>query len=286
MTFGKFDGLHRGHQTLVRKVRELGETKGVSTAVCAFDMKREGLLMTREERGAHLEGEVDYLVDCPFSPEFRKMSAEDFIRVIICGVFRASQVVVGTDFHYGYGQAGDAQMLLEYEQKYGYEAIVLEKERYRDRVISSTYIKELMREGNIELARKLLGYAYGIEGVVEHGKQLGRTLGFPTFNVVWPKEKIVPERGVYFSRILVDGRWYEGITNVGVKPTVSQEEKVLAESFLFGYDGNAYGKTVRIELLSFWRPEQRFGSVEEMKARVKQDIVRGKAYFAENPDKF
>lgn len=279
VTFGKFDGLHLGHQTLIRKVAQLRETEKVRAAVCAFDMKRTGILMTKKERAAHLQDSMDYLVECPFSEEFRQMSGEEFIKEIICGVFHARYVVVGTDFHFGYGQGGDADMLKKYEGIYGYEAIVLEKERYQGRIISSTYIKELMEAGEIALADKLLGYPYGIEGVVEHGRRLGRTLGFPTFNVAWPAAKIIPPRGVYFSRIRVDDRDYEGITNVGVKPTVSAEERVLAESFLFDYEEDAYGKEVQIELLEFRRPEQKFGDIGEMKACIDRDIASGKAYF-------
>ena len=282
VTFGKFDGLHRGHQTLIRKVAQLRQTEQVRAAVCAFDMKRTGILMTKEERAAHLEDSMDYLVECPFSEELRKMSGEEFIKEIICGVFHAKYVVVGTDFHFGYGQGGDADMLKEYAGVYGYEAIVLEKERYQGRIISSTYIKELMAEGNIQLADKLLGYPYSIKGVVEHGRRLGRTLGFPTFNVEWPQAKIVPPRGVYFSRTWLDGKCYAGITNVGVKPTVSTEDKVLAESFLFDYEGSAYGKEVRVELLDFRRPERKFADIQEMKAAIDRDIESGREYFRKN----
>lgn len=282
VTFGKFDGLHLGHQTLIRKVAQLKQTEKVRAVVCAFDMKRSGILMTKEERAAHLQDSMDYLVECPFSEEFRQMSGEAFIKEIICGVFHAKYVVVGTDFRFGYGQGGNADMLKKYAGVYGYETVVLEKERYQGRIISSTYIKELMEAGEISLADKLLGYPYSIRGVVEHGRRLGRTLGFPTFNVVWPMAKIIPPRGVYFSRILVDGRDYAGITNVGVKPTVSTEEKVLAESFLLDYAGDAYGKEVTIELLEFRRPEQKFGDIQEMKACIDRDIACGREYFAKN----
>lgn len=280
VTFGKFDGLHLGHQTLIRQVARFKEEEKVKGVVCAFDMKREDILMTKRERAEHLADTMDYLVECPFSEEFRKMSGEDFIRKVICGVFHAKYVVVGTDFHFGYGQGGDANMLEACAATYGYEAVVLEKERYRGRIISSTYIKELMAAGEIALADRLLGYPYGIEGVVEHGKQLGRTLGFPTFNVTWPQEKIAPPRGVYYSRIWVDGTGYAGITNVGVKPTVTTEGKLLAESFLFDYEGSAYDKEVRIELLDFARPEEKFAGVQEMKAQIDRDIAGGREYFA------
>ncbi len=170
-------------------------------------------------------------------------------------------------------------MLRQYAGEYGYEPIVIEKERYGDRIISSTYIKELLSEGKLALANQLLGYSYGITGQVEHGKKLGRTLGFPTLNVAWQEGKLVPPRGVYLSNIQVDKEWFHGISNVGVKPTVSKEERVLIESFLFGYDGDAYGKEVTIELLSFRRPECVFESVAKLKSCIDRDIEYGKRFF-------
>lgn len=278
VTFGKFDGLHRGHQKLVEKVKAFEEQQGVKSALCAFDMSGRQVLMTKEERKDRLK-EFDYLINCPFSDEFRRMEAEEFISKIIKGVFRADYVVVGTDFHFGYGQEGNADLLKKYMGKYDYEAVVVDKERYHGREISSTYIKEVVKDGDMNLAHILLGYHYGVNGVVDHGEALGRSLGFPTINVVWPKEKILPPLGVYASRSCVDGIWYEGISNIGIKPTVSNSGQVLVETYLFGYDGDAYDKKVRIEFLEFHRPEKKFQSVEAMKSCVEKDIHYGENYF-------
>ncbi len=288
VTFGKFDGLHTGHQKLVDQVQRLGKEERLDSIVCAFEMKplweRMGrilqILMTGEERQRRLKGRVDILIECPFTVEFSQIHAEDFIRDIISRRLHAKYVVVGTDFQFGYGKQGDIHLLRQYEKEYGYHLIVIEKERYGERIISSTYIKELLNQGDFSLANRLLGYSYGITGKVEHGKKLGRTLGFPTLNVAWPEYKIVPPRGVYLSNIKVDGQWFHGISNVGVKPTVSREERVLIESFLFGYDGDAYGKEVTIDLLAFRRPERAFESVAELKSCIDRDIEYGKHFFA------
>lgn len=288
VTFGKFDGLHTGHQKLVEQVQKLGKAEGLASIVCAFDMqplwertgKTPRMLMTGREKLRQLTGKVDVLVECPFTLTFSKIHAEEFIRDIVCRKFHARYVVVGTDFQFGYEKKGDIHMLRQFEEAYGYRLIVIEKERYEDRVISSTYIKELLSGGDLALANRLLGYPYGITGQVEHGKKLGRTLGFPTLNVAWPEYKLVPPRGVYLSNILVDGQWFHGISNIGVKPTVSKEERVLIESFLFGYDGDAYGKEVAIDLLAFRRPERAFGNVAELKACIDRDIDYGKHFFA------
>lgn len=197
VTFGKFDGLHRGHQMLVTKVRELGKQENINSIVCSFDMrplwKEKGiapeLLMVGEERQERVKDEVDYLIECPFTESFRQKSAEDFIQEIIHDLFRAKYIVVGTDFTFGCEKRGDVHMLAEYADQYDYELIVIEKERYHDRIISSTYVKEVVKEGDVGLAETLLGYPFEVEGTVEHGRQLGRTLGFPTLNVAWPGRK-------------------------------------------------------------------------------------------------
>lgn len=277
VTFGKFDGLHKGHQKLIEEVTNCGED--IKSVLCAFEMSGRKVLMTPAERKEMLKYKVDYLVECPFSDELRHMRAEDFIAKIIKGVFHADYVVVGTDFHFGYGQEGDAQMLESYADKYNYKAIVVDKERFENREISSSFIKELVQEGEMKKAGYLLTYPYAVEGVVEHGKQLGRTLGFPTCNVEWQAEKVMPPKGVYVSRIHLDGHTYGAISNIGVKPTVSDENRVLVESYLYEYEGDAYGKHVKIELLEFRRPEHKFASVEEMRAQVEKDIQYGREYF-------
>lgn len=287
VTFGKFDGLHLGHQKLVEEVLKLKKENNIVGIVCAFDMrplwkaKRMSMerLMTGRERYHHLDKEMDYLVECPFTEKFRSMSAKDFIHDVICGVFHAEYVVVGTDFRFGRDQGGDVHTLERYAKEYGYKLVVIEKERYNGNVISSTYIRDVLKEGNVRLTNYLLGYPFEVNGRVEHGRQLGRTLGFPTMNVAWPEYKLVPPRGVYISEITVDGIKYPGISNVGVKPTVSKDNRVVLESFLFGYGSEAYGRKIKAELLEFRRPEQKFGNIDEMKACIDKDIVYGKRYF-------
>lgn len=287
VTFGKFDGLHLGHQKLIQKVQELKREKHVISLVCAFDMRplwranhlHKERLMTGRERIHHLDGEVDYLLECPFTEKFRNITAENFIKDVICNRFHAKYVVVGTDFHFGKDQGGDIHMLEEYSEKYGYELVVVDKEEYNGHVISSTYIRDVLKQGNVSLTNYLLGYPFEINGRVERGRQLGRNLGFPTLNVAWPEYKLVPPKGVYISEITLDGIKYAGISNIGVRPTVAKDNKVVLESFLFHFGEDAYGKKVKVELLKFTRPEQKFNSVEEMKACVDRDILYAKKYF-------
>lgn len=277
VTLGKFDGLHRGHQMLVDKIREYAMNDRRKSIVCAFDMGRMSLL-TKEERKDRLSDKIDCLIVCPFTKEIREMEAEDFIHRILADRLHAAHIVVGTDFRFGHGKRGDVRMLEKYAGPCGYHLDVIEKEKYGDREISSTYVKEAMAEGNMELVNTLLGYPYQVSGIVEHGKMLGRTLGFPTMNLAPAHDKIVPRFGVYACKVFVDGKWFCGVGNVGIKPTVAEDPRLLVEVFVFGYEGDAYGKKITVQFCSFERPEMKFQSVEELKAQVDADILFGKNY--------
>lgn len=277
VTLGKFDALHLGHQKLVQKICEYSDRQ-VKSIVFAFDMHREALLTGTEKR-TFLEGRVDVLIVCSFTKEIRQMQAEQFIEKILIEKLHAKYIVVGTDFHFGYQQKGDVHMLAELAPKYGYHLDVIEKEKYKEREISSTYVREALSEGNISLANELLGYQYQLEGMVCPGNRLGRKLGFPTMNVVPPEKKIMPMRGVYACRVQVDGKWYDAIGNVGVKPTVEEHSILLAEAYLYDYEGDAYGKNVVIQFCEFERSEQKFDSIEALKIQLKKDIAFGKRYF-------
>lgn len=287
ITLGKFDGLHRGHLKLIEKVKQLKEEKGVRSVVFAFDMiplfKKLGLprdgIMTNSERQHFLEDKVDVLIECPFTDSISNVEAEDFIEKILVKQIHAKYIVVGTDFQFGHEKRGNIHMLKEYAKRYGYEVFIVEKETDGNRDISSTYIREELRKGNMSKVRELLDYPYTIRGNVEYGKQLGRKLGFPTMNVHPAEEKLLPPRGVYMVSVKVDQTWYYGIGNIGVKPTVTEEKRVLIESHLFDFHGDAYGKEVVIHIHEYKRPEQKFASIEEMKAQVDSDIAYAKEFF-------
>ncbi|WP_072525576.1 riboflavin biosynthesis protein RibF [Clostridium sp. Marseille-P3244] len=277
VTLGKFDGLHRGHQKLVDRIRGYASAE-CESVLCAFDMGQKSL-MTRRERRERLEGQIDCLVDWPFTDSLRRMDAEEFVRDILCGTFHAAHIVIGTDFCFGYEKKGNAELLSRLAPGYGYTLDVIEKERYKDHVISSTYIREALAQGDVKLAAALLGCPYELTGIVRHGKQLGRTLGFPTLNIEPAPEKILPRYGVYACRVKIDGIWYNGVGNAGVKPTVTDEQRRLLEVFVYGYEGNAYGKEVTAQFCDFERPEVKFGSREELKEHVERDMAYGRNFF-------
>ncbi len=278
VTLGKFDGLHLGHQKLIEKVRRY-QSDDVAGIVCAFDMGNVSLLTGRQRR-ERLEGHVDYLIACAFTKELREMEAERFIEEVLVQRMRAAHVVVGSDFCFGYQKRGDVEMLKRYEAAGGYRVDVVEKEQYQGRVISSTYVREELAKGNVGLAARLLGYPYTAEGRVEHGRRLGRKLGFPTMNILWDEQKIAPRFGVYACEVLVDGAWRQGICNVGIKPTVTEEKRLLVEAHVFDYQEDAYGKEICVRFREFERPEMKFASVGELKAQVEDDLQYGREYFA------
>ena len=291
VTIGKFDGLHRGHQKLLREVMRYRE-KGYKPAVFTFETapgtlirgKLQTMITTNEEREENLrEAGVEYLVEYPFNQEVAHMDPEQFVAEILVGKMGAKAIVSGPDCHFGYQRKGDAELLRKLAPKYGYEVSIVEKAMDGDREISSTYVREALSHGNIRLAQELLGYPYEMTGIVEHGRELGRTLGFPTMNVAPQDGKILPRYGVYACQVLIDGTWYGGVGNAGVKPTVMQEQRELFEVYVYDYAGNAYGKYITIRFLEFERPETRFDSLKELKACVMQDMRYGEEYLREHP---
>lgn len=281
ITLGKFDGVHRGHQKLIRLVHEIGSKKGWKTAAFTFDvspqvkmgMRRSQLLMTNEERRIRLEKSgLDYLVECPFTDEIKNMEPEDFVKKILVEKMQARALVVGEDFHFGKKRRGDAALLLKMGEELSIEIHVEPKEQDGNRDISSTYVREELALGHMEKVTELLGNPYSVKGEIVHGNHIGHTLGFPTINQIPEPIKLLPPNGVYLSRTLVDGREYDGISNVGTKPTVQGEKILGIETHLLFFSGDLYGKEARVQLLSFRRPEKKFNSLDELKAQLDSDI--------------
>lgn len=278
VTLGKFDGVHRGHQKLMRRIKAL-ETEGVRSVVFVLNARSGPLLLTGEEQKKAVEDlGISCLITCPFLPEISGMEPEAFVREILVERLHAKYIVVGTDFRFGYQRQGDAKLLEDLQETYGFQVSVLEKERLGDREISSTYIREALEEGKMELADTLLGRPFSVSGVVRHGRKIGCTLGMPTVNLVPPTEKLLPPNGVYASKTEIDGKLWPGVTNIGCKPTVGEAFRGV-ETYLFDLDRDLYGKEITTFLYGFERPEQKFASLEELKAQMHRDISFGKEYF-------
>ena len=281
VTLGKFDGVHRGHQKLIHRIQNL-KKNGLNSVVFTMNPGKKTLLLTEEEQKEILARQgVDYVVRCPFIPQISNMEPEEFIDQILIRQLHVKQIVVGPDFRFGYQRQGDCKLLEQLQGQYGYRLVVEKKECRGEREISSTYIKEALCSGDIELTNELLGYPFPIIGEVKHGRRIGRTLGIPTINLIPIKEKMLPPNGVYISKTVIDEKVYPGITNIGVKPTVGGTSFRGAETYLFDFDQDLYGKRIEIQLCRYVRPEKKFCSLEELKERMKIDISVGKGYFDE-----
>lgn len=286
VTLGKFDGIHKGHSKLLRKVKELA---GITykTVIFTFAVHpnaylrgdKPKVLMTNIERYEFLSGEnYDYLIECPFVKEIASMEPEDFVEEILIKQLKAAHIVVGSDFHFGHARRGNVDVLKRYERNGCFHVHIVEKEKYEGRDISSTFVRSEVEMGRMEEVMELLGHPYTIVGEVEYGRQLGRTLGIPTTNIMPPDNKLLPPYGVYFTRTIIDGKSYKGITNIGCKPTIADELKRGVETYLFDFSGNLYGKTLTVEVYKYERQEMKFKSIEALKEKMESDIVKAKNY--------
>ena len=286
MAMGKLDGLHIGHRELLKLV--LGQrSRGLAPCVFTFDPSPAVLfglsdgkeLMTREEkRQAFREMGIELLIEFPLSGESAAMEPEDFAGQVLAGRMRTRYVAAGEDVSFGRRGAGDGALLRRLGERYGYEVQTIEKLKYHGREVSSTYVRSQVEAGRMEQAAQLLGDFYTVSGRVCHGARLGHGLGMPTVNLLPPAAKLLPPFGVYFSRALYQGRSYAAISNVGCKPTVTDAGLAGVETYLYDFDREIYGEEVRVQLLAFHRPEQRFPSVEALKRQLQADLEAGRAY--------
>ena len=286
ITLGKFDGLHRGHELLMENLLTWREKYHYKAVVFTFDIppKRQvngvdtRVLTTNEEKYAIFERTgVDYLIECPFTPEVMGMEPKTFIEWMVRSL-RVKCFVMGSDFHFGHNRAGDYKALKQYAKEYGYEVVVLDKMQEDGRDISSTYIREEINLGRIEKANHLLGYEFFVKSAIIHGKQLGRKIGIPTINMELPQEKLLPPNGVYATRVFLDGRWYKGVTNVGCKPTVSDSTLIGVETHILDFDEDVYGKVAEVCFLHYIRPEQKFASIDELQKQMQRDVAASASF--------
>ncbi|MGL5437735.1 MAG: bifunctional riboflavin kinase/FAD synthetase [Lachnospiraceae bacterium] len=280
VTIGKFDGRHKGHQKLLREMMRLKQEYGFKTSVFTFDMSPAGVVTGQEqtvittnmERRSRMESiGIDYLVEYPFDDQAAHMTPETFVREVLTGAMNAKAIVAGTDCRFGYRRAGDAALLGALSDRYGYQAVIIEKEQDDHRDISSTYIREELDKGNIEKANKLLGEPYSIHGTVIHGNHIGSSLGFPTANIIPPSDKHLPPFGVYVSTVRLNGQSYGGVSNIGRKPTIHGDNPIGIETYIMDMEADLYGKEITIQLLHFCRPEQKFESLDALKLQVEKD---------------
>lgn len=286
VAIGKFDGVHLGHRKLLGRIIKQKEN-GYLATVFTFDTPAAAFfggddkeLTTREEKRAIFkEMGIDVLIEFPLNMETAATEPEEFVTRYLTQQMRAAYICAGTDLSFGRRGAGNYELLQAYAGRCGYSLEIIDKVRVEGEEVSSTRVRELVKNGQMEKAAAMLGEYYSLEGVVEHGRNFGHTIGMPTANLIPVKDKLLPPDGVYYSEVLCEGTQYRAITNIGYKPTVTNEHKIGVESFLYDFTGDLYGKDIKVSLLSFCRPERRFAGVEALKKQVEADIAGGKCFF-------
>ncbi|MDO5516208.1 MAG: bifunctional riboflavin kinase/FAD synthetase [Clostridium sp.] len=279
IALGSFDGLHLGHLSLVYKVIEEAKKHDGKSMVYTFKnhprtlINKDSapkLLMDNDEKVRVLnEHGVDIVCFQEFDDEFMKITPEEFVKLLI-EKFNARGLVVGFNYRFGYKNSGDIELLKRLQKKYKYELYVMEPCTYKDEVISSTRIRKAIEDGNVEDAYKMLGVPYTLKGVVVHGREIGRTIGFPTANLCYDKKFILPCEGVYYTNVKVNNKLYKGITSVGYNPTVNGKDLTI-ETHILNFDNDIYEHDIEVKFIKKIRNNIKFGTIDELKNQLKKD---------------
>lgn len=293
IALGFFDGVHRGHGALLQLARQRADALGCEAVGLTFDPHPETVLRgvetplinTLEDRRwlmTRLYAMDDMLV-LPFDAALMQMPWRAFVTEVLQAQFGAVHVVCGHDYRFGYRGQGDAAKLQALCRELGMGCDVVDKVEYLGAEVSSTRIRGLLQAGELETANALLGHRHFFSGTVAHGKKLGRLLGCPTANQVLPRNLLELAHGVYATRVLLpDGSEYGAVTNVGSRPSLDDGQHITVESWLLDYSGDLYDRTLRVEFCKFLRPEQRFGSLEQLVAAIQADGQAARAWFAQS----
>jgi len=290
VALGFFDGLHLGHQALLRRTAEQARSLGLSPALLTFDRSpREfvtgtpvPLLTTPGERRRTVEALFPgtEVITVPFDRAMMTMPWEKFVEML-AGPYGARWLVAGHDFRFGHRNAGNADLLRDKAAELGLGCDIIPAVKLDGVTVSSTCIRSLLERGEAESAARFLGRPFAVSGLVRHGKRLGSSrLGAPTVNLIPDERQLVPAFGVYAARVTVDGKARPAVTNVGVRPTVDTDGGVTVESHLLEPVRELYGADCRVEFLKMLRPEIRFGSLEELRAQIARDADAARVYFA------
>ena len=293
IALGFFDGVHKGHGALLSRTVQRAAELDATPAVFTFDRppkevvtgKPVFLINSAEDRQdliRRIYG-IEQVILAPFDHEMMTMHWEDFITDLLIGQYGAVHLVAGHDYHFGYKNKGTPALLAEKCRELGLGCDIIPKVAYDGITVSSTYIRTLVQNGELERAAEFLGHRHCLSQTVGHGHRIGRTIGIPTVNLSVPCRVLVPDHGVYVTRVyLPDGRSFPGVTNVGTRPTVSESDAVSVETFLLDFDGDLYEQHIRIEFCRHLRGERKFDSLEALRQQIHKDIAMARAYFREN----
>lgn len=281
LTLGTFDGVHIGHKKILERITQNTENGKYESLVLTFfphprmvlqEKSEIKLLNTIAEKSKLLEETgIENLVIHPFNESFSRLTAEEFVHSILVDRFHIQKIIIGHDHRFGRNRTANIDDLIAFGAEYGFEVEQISAQEIQDVSVSSTKIRKALDEGNITLANDYLGYAYFLSGEVVKGKQLGRTIGFPTANIQIEEDyKKIPKNGVYIVKTFIDNAAIFGMMNIGFNPTVNGQKQTI-EVNLFDFDADIYGQKLEISLLEYIREEQKFGSVDLLKEQLNKD---------------
>lgn len=279
IALGSFDGLHVGHLSLIYKVVELAENNNGKSMVFTFknhpksfidEANSPKLLIDNKKKTEVLnKNGIDIVCFKEFDYEFMKMSPKEFVEFLVLK-YNAKGIVVGFNYKFGYKNLGNIELLKELQEQYGYELYVMDAFSYKEEVVSSTRIRKAISDGDVLEASKMLNRPYSLIGEVIDGRKIGRTIGFPTANLKYDKNFILPGIGVYYTNIKVNNKIYKGITSVGSNPTV-QGKKITVETYILDFDKDIYGEIVEVSFIKKIRNEKKFNRLDQLKAQLEKD---------------
>lgn len=289
IALGFFDGLHIGHSALMERVLRISKERDLLPSVITFDVHPSSmvagapvqLINSCEDRAGliHRIFGIKNVIILHFDKELMHMPWTEFVERL-SSEFSAAYLIAGHDFRFGYKGEGTAERLIDKSSALGIECDIIPAVKYKGITSSSTYIRKLIADGDIEQANEFLGHPHVLTDIVHYGYRLGRTLGTPTINMCFQQGVLIPAYGVYATRVyLEDGTEHIGVTNIGVRPTVNHTETVTAETFILDFTGNLYGKRVRLEFYKRLRPEINFSGIDALKAQIHKDAESVSQYF-------
>ncbi len=281
VTLGTFDGVHIGHQQILKKITEISASNDIDSVVLTFfphprnvvNNEEIKLLNTISEKKTLLNDlQIDHFIIHPFDKLFSELNPEEFVKYILINQFNISKIVIGHDHRFGKNRAANIDDLRKYGGKYNFEVLEISAQQIQDVNVSSTRIRNALGEGNVSLANKYLGYNYSISGKVIYGKQLGRTINFPTANIeIDEKYKLIPKNGVYIVQSHIDNKLIYGMMNIGTKPTFGANE-ISIEVYFLDFNQDLYGKELQVEFLEFIRNEFKFDGIDSLKKQIEEDL--------------
>lgn len=287
VVLGNFDGIHRGHQRLFECAKEYANRSHLKTVVFSFyphptwviGNHPKPLLMSRRDKKEMAKRlKIDMLIEYPFTKEFATISPKEFFIEILVKSLCAKSIVIGSNYYFGKNQSGSPTYLRELGKSYGVEVCIVEDVKHNGEMISSSTIRKYILEGEIEKANSMLGHPYMIVGNVVQGKKLGRTIGFPTINLIADPDRIYPPNGVYATKVTVYNKEYMGMTNIGYNPTVNSACKMI-ETYIFEFNEDIYNQPVEIKFYRHIRRERKFESIDALRRQIEQDEKTVKQFF-------